>query len=105
MVWHDWCSEVAAMGNPSRLAGAVLIVTLGVAAQGCSTMGIPRPLSRAAVVTGPGVESTVGGSAYRTFNAPVDRMRLATLATFQRMKMTLKTDDATDDGRELVAVA
>jgi hypothetical protein len=92
------------MGNPSRLAGAALIVTLGVVAQGCATVGIPRPLSRGAVPTAPGVETTVAGSAYRTFNAPVDRMRLATLATFKRMKMTVKTDDATDDGRELVAV-
>jgi hypothetical protein len=78
------------------LAGIALIVAVALGSQGCA----------AGVTAGQSVNYTLDGIAYRTFSAPVDQMQRATLTTFKRMDLTLKSDLATDDGcRELIAAS
>ena len=89
------------MVNRPGLVVLMLAVTL--LSQGCASLG----LSDGSGTTGArDVNFTLDGVAYRTFGAPVDSMRRATLTTFKRMDIALKTDDLKEDGcRELVASA
>jgi uncharacterized protein DUF3568 len=75
--------------------GAIALLTVVLAAEGCAGVGTAAEQ---------GVNYTLDGIAYRTFGVPVDQMRRATLVTFKRMDLALKSDDARDDGcREMVA--
>jgi hypothetical protein len=78
------------------LGTLALVAAVVAASQGCAQVGV-------AGSTLASVNFTVDGIAYRTFNAPVDQVRRATLSTFKRLDLELKSDEATDDGcRELV---
>ncbi|HTO12138.1 MAG TPA: DUF3568 family protein [Candidatus Binatia bacterium] len=80
------------------LGGCALILAVAVASQGCAEIGVGSTLAS--------VNYTLDAVAYRTFSAPVDRVRRATLSTFRRMNLELKSDQATDDGcRELIAAS
>ena len=83
-----------------RLGGIALMLAIALAGQGCAgLMDAPGP-------AGPSVNFTVDGIAYRTFSAPFEQMQRATLTTFKRMNLALKSDEIKDDGcRELVAAA
>lgn len=83
-----------------RLGGIALMLAVALAGQGCAgLMSTPGPEGRS-------VNFTVDGIAYRTFSAPLDQMQRATLTTFKRMNLALKSDEIKDDGcRELVAAA
>jgi hypothetical protein len=80
------------------------LITAALAFQGCAAPGIPRPLTSGGVATH-GVEHSAGGVASRTFNTPMEQLRRATLTTFKRMDLALKSDDAKDERRELVATS
>src|SRR5438477_8911898 len=89
------------MGMLNRLGMVVLLLAVTLASQGCASLGLSDGNGGTAAQN---VNFTLDGVAYRTFSAPVDSMRRATLTTFKRMDIALKTDDPTDDGcRELVA--
>lgn len=78
------------------LGGCALILAVAVGSQGCAGIGAGSTLAS--------VNYTLDAVAYRTFSAPVDQVRRATLSTFRRMNLEVKSDEATDDGcRELVA--
>ncbi len=83
-----------------RLGGVALMLAVALASQGCAgLMDAPRPVGQT-------VNFTVDGIAYRTFSAPFEQMQRATLTTFKRMNLALKSDEIKDDGcRELVAAA
>jgi len=88
----------------NRLAAVVLMVAVALGSQGCAGVG-PLLLTGDGVAAGQGVNYTLDGIAYRTFSAPVDQMRRATLTTFKRMDIDVQSEDAKEDGcRELVAV-
>jgi hypothetical protein len=76
-----------------------LMVAVVAASQGCAEVGVSgSTLTR--------VNYTLDGIAYRTFNAPVDQVRRATLNTFKRMALEVRADELVDDGcRELIAGA
>jgi uncharacterized protein DUF3568 len=83
--------------------GAIALLTVVVAAEGCAGVRIPFTGAGPAEQ---GVNYTLDGIAYRTFGVPVDQMRRATLVTFRRMDLALKSDDPADDGcRQMVATA
>jgi hypothetical protein len=84
-------------------AGLIAAVALG--AQGCAAVGLTLFATGAGVAAGTGTAYTMDGIAYRTFTAPLDDLRRATLTTFKRMDVTLKTDESTAEGHALVAAA
>lgn len=78
-----------------RLEGVALMLAVALVSQGC-----------AAGMAGQSVNYTLDGVAYRTFSAPLDQMQRATLTTFKRMDLALRSDEVKDDGcREMVGAA
>jgi uncharacterized protein DUF3568 len=89
-----------------RLAGVALMTAVALGSQGCAAVDVPLLLTGAGEAAGQGVNYTLDGIAYRTFSAPVDQMRRATLTTFKRMEIAVQSEEAKEDGcRELVAAA
>ena len=79
----------------TRIGGIGLLVGLALVGQGCASVATPT-----------GVNYTLDGIAFRTFSSPVEQMRRASLTTFRRMDMVVKSDDTLEDGgRELVVSA
>jgi len=84
-----------------RLGGIALMLAAALVIQGCA--GFTSPTSETPVRN---VDFTLDGIAYRTFSAPFDQMQRATLTTFKRMDLALKSDEVKEDGcRELVAAS
>ena len=59
----------------------------------------------AGVAAGTGTGYTLDGIAYRTFSASIENTRAATLRALKRMDVAVKTDEATDQGRNIVGQA
>ena len=81
------------------LLGLVLV------AQGCAGAGLTLLGVGAGTAAGTSTAYTLDGIAYRTFTAPLDDVRRATSRSLKRMDMPVKTDQATDAGRSIVALA
>ena len=82
-----------------RLGGIALMLAAALVGQGCANL-----TTTTAGAPARNVDFTLDGIAYRTFSAPLDQMQRATLTTFKRMDLALKSDEIKDDGcRELVA--
>jgi hypothetical protein len=82
-----------------RLGGIALMLAAALVIQGCAGL-----TSTTAGGPARNVDFTLDGIAYRTFSAPLDQMQRATLTTFKRMDLALRSDEIKDDGcRELVA--
>lgn len=81
----------------------VTVVLLGT--QGCAAVGLTLFGVGAGLSAGMGTQYTLDSIAYRTFTAPLEDLRRATLATFRRMDITLQNDDAMDTGRHVVGQA
>lgn len=79
------------------------VVLLG--SQGCAAVGLTLFGVGAGVSAGTGTQYTLDSIAYRTFTAPLDEMRRATLATFRRMDIALQSDDSTAEGRSIIGQA
>ena len=92
-----------------RMSRVVAVASLAAVAllgsQGCAAVGLTLFATGAGVAAGQGTAYTLDGIAYRTFTAPIDDMRRATLASFRRMDIAVERDQVTDEGRELVAKA
>lgn len=84
---------------------AGLIAAAALAAQGCAALGLLVLGTGAGVAAGTGTAYTLDGIAYRTFTAPIDDVRRATLTTLKRMDIAVKSDASTAEGRALVADA
>ncbi|HBH02003.1 MAG TPA: hypothetical protein DDZ42_08800 [Candidatus Rokubacteria bacterium] len=85
--------------------GAPLAVLALLGAQGCAAVGLTLFATGAGIAAGTGTAYTLDGIAYRTFTAPMEDMRRATLASLKRMDIAVQSDQATDEGRALVAKA
>jgi hypothetical protein len=89
-----------------RIRGIALMVAVALAGQGCAAMGFPLTVNGTGKAPAQSVNFTLDGIAYRTFSAPVEHLRRATLTTFKRMEITLKSDEMKEDGcRAMVAAA
>jgi Protein of unknown function (DUF3568) len=89
-----------------RIGGVGLIVAVALAGQGCAATGFPLTVNGTGGAPAQSVNFTLDGIAYRTFSAPLEHLRRATLTTFKRMAITVKSDEVKDDGcRALVATA
>jgi hypothetical protein len=87
-----------------RLVRAIVIL-LAVASQGCAEVGLTLFGVGAGVAAGTGTGYTRDGVAYRTFTASLEDVRRATLASFRRMDIGVKSDESTPEGRKIVALA
>ncbi len=78
---------------------ALLLVSM--ALQGCAAVA----LTAAGVAGGAGVNHTLSGIAYKTFNNSLAELRVGTLRTLKDMDMTVTEDSKTEDGWEIKATA
>ena len=65
----------------------------------------PIAMTAGGIVGSAGVNHTMNGIAYKTFNSPVKAMRVATLKTLNRMEMDVTQDRKTEDGWLIAALA
>jgi hypothetical protein len=82
-------------------------LALGLLLQGCAAAAIGVTLATAGAGAGmtAGVEHTLNGIVYKTFSAPANEVRFATLKTLDRMGMPLTDDQKTETGWQLSAKA
>ena len=78
---------------------ALLLVSLSL--QGCAAVA----LTAAGIAGGAGVNHSLSGIAYKTFNNSVLELRAGTLRTLEDMDMTVTEDSETEDGWEIKATA
>ena len=69
--------------------------------QGCAAIA----LTAGGLAAGQGIDHTLTGITYKTFSAPMNRLRLATLKTLHRLDMKVTDDSKTEDGRIILATA
>lgn len=81
------------------------LFALGFCLQGCAAAGLLVADAGAGAGMSAGLEHTLNGIVYKTFTAPANNVRLATLKSLDRMGMPLTTDDQTDAGWKLSATA
>jgi uncharacterized protein DUF3568 len=87
---------------PCRL-GLLLVAMLLL--QGCAAVGLLALGTAGAVAAGTGTNYTLDGIAYRTFTAPIADVERAAQTTLKKMDMTLRSNEKTKTGSELVADA
>ncbi len=68
---------------------------------GCAAVA----LTAGGLAAGAGVNHTLSGIAYKTFNDDLETLRIATLITLEQMAMEVTDDTATDEGWEIIAIA
>jgi hypothetical protein len=83
----------------SRLAIAAVLAALSLS--GCAAVA----LTAGGLAAGAGVNHTLSGIAYKTFNDDLETLRIATLITLEQMAMEVTEDTATDEGWEIIAIA
>lgn len=88
-----------------RISGILLLCGLFVSLDGCAAVGLAVVGAGAGVSMGAGVEYTMDGIAYKTYAAPVNNVRFATLKAFDHMGMPVVIDKKTGTGWKLVATA
>jgi hypothetical protein len=106
----DWvCFFISAIVEPKeiamRLKHLIAIPTILLSLQGCVAAGLTVAAAGAGVGMGTGVEHTLSGIVYKTFSAPANNVRLATLKSLDRMGMPLSADEPTESGWRMVAMA
>ena len=62
-------------------------------------------LTAGGLAAGSGINHTLNGISYKTFNNPLDELRGATLATLAQMDMEVSRDEVTDSGWAITATA
>lgn len=86
------------------LAFPLLLVAV-LASVGCAAVGLTLLGVGAGISGGTGLSYTLNGIVYRTFTAPEEGLRVATLKTLKRMDIEVKESETTESGRKIVAVA
>ena len=89
-----------ALASSARAPVAALLL-MSLALQGCAAVA----LTVAGVAGGAGINHTLNGIAYKTFNNSLAELRAGTLRTLEDMDMTVIEDSETDDGWEIKATA
>ena len=69
--------------------------------QGCAAIA----LTAGGLAAGQGIDHTLTGITYKTFSAPMNKLRLATLKTLHRLDMKVTDDTKTKEGRIIRATA
>ncbi len=85
------------------VVGLAVIALVGNA--GCAALGLTLFGVGAGVSAATGVSYTLDSVAYKTFTAPEEGLRAATLKTLKRMDIEVEENQPTESGRKIVAVA
>ena len=96
----SFITGLRALASSARAPVAALLL-VSLALQGCAAV----VLTAAGVAGGAGVNHTLNGIAYKTFNNSVAELRAGTLRTLEDMDMTVIGDQETEDGWEIKATA
>jgi hypothetical protein len=88
-----------------RMRQWIMIVIAAAGLGGCAAAGLTVAGAGAGVGMASGVDHTLSGTVYKTFSAPVNELRLATLRTLDRMDMPLTRDEQTAAGWTIGASA
>ena len=89
-----------------RRFAILLALLIGSAIEvGCAAVGLTLLGVGAGISGGTGVSYTLDSIAYKTFTAPEDGLRTATLKSLKRMDMKVNENQPTDSGRRIVAEA
>ena len=86
------------LSNPFRVISVAPVL---LALCGCD----PVSLTMLGVGSGAGVAHQMGGLAYRTFTAPLPKVKAATLVALKRMSIKVDSVEKTENGEILKAVA
>ena len=88
-----------------KRADIFVVAGLAICLQGCAAVGLAVVGAGAGAGVGAGIDNTVNGIVYKTFAAPLNNVRFATLRTFDHMAMPLKSDSKVEGGWKLSATA
>lgn len=89
-------------GHVHRMAAIALV---GLALQGCGSVGLALFATGTGIAVGAGVDHTTSGIAYKTFTATTRDLRVATLDALRRMDLEVVQDGPKDDIHAIVAKA
>ncbi len=84
-----------------RMRSTIVALVAALSLGGCAAVA----LTAGGIAAGAGVNHTLSGIAYKTFNDDLETLRIATLITLEQMAMEVTEDTATDEGWEIIAVA
>lgn len=87
------------MENPAKVIPVVL--GLALVTTGC----VPLAVTAIGVGASAGVSHTMGGYTYKTFTAPVGKVRSASLTALKRMGITFESSEKTEEGEVIRAKA
>lgn len=88
-----------------KIAHGVLLCAIALSLGGCGAAGLAVVGAGAGVGMGAGVDYTMNGIAYKTYAAPINNVRFATLRALDEMGMPIVADQRTPTGWELTATA
>lgn len=78
-----------------------MIIGLALATTGCA----PLAVTAVGIGASAGVSHTMGGYTYKTFTAPVAKVRSASLTALKKMGIKFESSEKTDEGEVLKAKA
>ena len=78
---------------------------MALALEGCAAVGLAVVGGAAGVGAGAGVEHTMNGIVYKTFDASTNELRFATLKTLDHLGMPVTADEKSEGGWKLAATA
>jgi hypothetical protein len=81
------------------------MVLVGACLQGCAAAAVSVAEAGAGAGLTSGLEQSLSGIVYKTFTAPLNNVRFATLKTLDRMRMPVTVDEKTDSGWLVTATA
>lgn len=85
-----------------RLAAIAL---LGLALQGCTSVGLTLFATGTGIAVGAGVDHTTNGIAYKTFTTTTGKLRVAALGALRRMDLEVVRDGPKEETHAIVAKA
>jgi len=88
--------------NLRQVAAMVLV---GFCLAGCAAAAVTVAEAGAGAGIASGLEQSLNGIVYKTFTAPLNNVRFATLKTLDRMRMPVTADEKNDGGWQLTAAA
>jgi hypothetical protein len=105
--WHDEpnLTPPAHFGSIMRIARILGPLVLVLVLEGCAAVGLAVVGGAAGVGVGAGVEHTMNGIVYKTFDASTNELRFATLKTLDHLGMPVTTDEKSEEGWKLSATA
>jgi Protein of unknown function (DUF3568) len=88
-----------------NLKQIMAMVLVGACLQGCAAAAVSVAEAGAGAGLTSGLEQSLSGIVYKTFTAPLNNVRFATLKTLDRMRMPVTVDEKTDSGWLVTATA